>query len=335
MAVIQIKNLTFSYYGRQGDIFRDVSLMLDTTWKLGIIGRNGRGKTTFLKLLLREYEYQGEITAPVRFDYFPFEVKNPDRPFMDIAEEIAPGFEEWRLFLELSLLEVREEAVYRRFSTLSNGERTKLLLAALFLKEGGFPLIDEPTNHLDMKGREALSRYLNVKQGFIIVSHDRAFLDGCIDRVLSINKTDIELRRGNFSSWWENKLLRDRYELDENRRLEKDIDRLSEAAKRTESWAEKLERSKIGAHAADRGYIGHKSAKMMKRAIVTRTRAENAAEEKSKLLNNIETLDELSLSPLRHHSARLIEAKNLSISYGDRKVCQNISFSVYNRDLQI
>jgi len=93
----------------------------------------------------------------------------------------------------------------RPFSTLSFGERTKVMLAALFLKKNNFLLIDEPTNHLDMEGRAALADYLRTKKGFILVSHDRAFLDQCIDHVLSINRADIEVMKGNYTTWRENK----------------------------------------------------------------------------------------------------------------------------------
>ncbi|KGR74915.1 hypothetical protein CD33_14310 [Ureibacillus sinduriensis BLB-1 = JCM 15800] len=78
--------------------------------------------------------------------------------------------------------------MYRPFNLLSNGEQTKVLLAALFLNEGQFLLIDEPTNHLDTEGRRIVSDYLKKKRGFILISHDRNFLDGCVDHILSINR---------------------------------------------------------------------------------------------------------------------------------------------------
>ena len=119
---------------------------------------------------------------------------------------------------------------YRPFATLSPGEQTKVQLAALFLRENHFLLIDEPTNHLDQKGRQIVSNYLNSKKGFVLVSHDRVFLDGCIDHVLNINKTNIELQEGNFSSWYENKQRQDQYEQTQNERLRKEVGRLKETA---------------------------------------------------------------------------------------------------------
>ena len=92
MSLIQISHLTFAYDGSYDVIFEDVSFQLDTDWKLGFTGRNGRGKTTFLKLLLGKYEYQGKITSSVTFDYFPFEVAQKQRNTMEIIEELVPDF---------------------------------------------------------------------------------------------------------------------------------------------------------------------------------------------------------------------------------------------------
>ena len=160
-----------------------------------------------------KYEYSGTISASVDFEYFPYKVRDDSQNTIDVLGEIYPDFVYWQLQREMSLLEVDEDVLYRPFSTLSKGEQTKVLLSILFLKENSFLLIDEPTNHLDMRGRELVSRYLNRKKGFILVSHDRAFLDGCVDHILSINRANIEIQKGNFSSWLENKERQDKYEL--------------------------------------------------------------------------------------------------------------------------
>ena len=70
MSLISVHHLTFGYEGSYDTILEDVSFSLDTNWKTGLIGRNGRGKTTFLKLLMGEYSYEGSITASTAFDYF-------------------------------------------------------------------------------------------------------------------------------------------------------------------------------------------------------------------------------------------------------------------------
>ena len=158
MSLIQVQNLTFAYDGSYENIFENVSFQLDTNWRLGFTGRNGRGKTTFLNLLLGKYEYQGNITASVQFSYFPYAVEDPAALAVDVVERIHPDYEYWRLAKEMNGLQLDEELLYRPYDTLSNGERTKLQLAVLFSKENNFLLIDEPTNHLDVRGREQVSQ---------------------------------------------------------------------------------------------------------------------------------------------------------------------------------
>ncbi|RFB33149.1 Lsa family ABC-F type ribosomal protection protein [Brevibacillus sp. VP] len=332
MSLINVTNLTFAYDGSFDNIFENVSFQIDTDWKLGFTGRNGRGKTTFLNLLLGKYEYSGNISANVRFEYFPFLVENKEHNTLDVINDIFPDYLHWKLMRELSLLKVSEDVLYRPFDSLSNGEQTKVLLATLFLKENSFLLIDEPTNHLDMNARKLVSDYLNTKSGFILVSHDRSFLDNSVDHILSINKTNIEIQKGNFSDWWENKKRQDNFELAENEKLRKDIKRLSDSAKRTSNWSHEVEKTKNGTRNSgskvDKGYIGHKAAKMMKRSKAMEQRQQSAIDERSKLLKNIENPDSLKISQLDFHKNQLAELENVSIYYGAKMVCTDISFTI-------
>lgn len=364
MSIITVNDLTFSYDTHSDAIFEHVSFQIDTDWKLGFIGRNGRGKTTFLKLLQGEYEYSGSISASVSFDYFPFTIedeslkvkdimKNTIAPFARweremeecIHKEDAKSMEKYGTLLELyqkhdgyiidemiekeaGKLGVDSSVLSRHFSTLSFGERTKILLAALFLKKNNFLLIDEPTNHLDLEGRQILAEYLNQKKGFLLVSHDRAFLDACIDHVLSINRADIEVIKGNYSVWRQNRERQDQYELDRNEQLKKDINNLTDAARRAAGWSDQVEASKIGSHAADRGAIGHKAAKMMKRAKSIENRKLEAAEEKKGLLKNLEQIDSLKMNLLAFPNKTLIEAEDLSLFYGHREIASGINFTL-------
>lgn len=332
MSLINVANLTFAYEGSYDNIFENVSFQIDTDWKLGFTGRNGRGKTTFLNLLLGKYEYSGSISANVTFEYFPYEVEEQSNFTIDIIREISPNSEDWEIVKELSLLDMDYDTLYRQFYTLSKGEQTKALLAAMFLKEKSFLLIDEPTNHLDAEARQKLSDYLKKKKGFILISHDRSFLDNCVDHILSINKTNIEIQKGNFSSWWRNKELQDNFELAENEKLKKDINRLSSSAKRTSTWSDNVESSKFGTTNSgsklDKGYVGHKAAKMMKRAKNIESRQQNMIEEKSKLLKNIESNESLKLAPSKFHDKKLVELTDVTINYDDKIVCEGISFTI-------
>lgn len=90
MALITVQDLTFGYDGSYDNIFEHADFQIDTSWRLGFVGRNGRGKTTFLKLLMGKYEYRGSISAPVKFDYFPFSVRDEDELTATVLEKISP-----------------------------------------------------------------------------------------------------------------------------------------------------------------------------------------------------------------------------------------------------
>ena len=339
MPLINISHLTFAYEGSWDNIFEDVSFQIDTDWRLGFIGRNGRGKTTFLNLLMGKYEYKGNISSPVTFEYFPYRVPDKSLAAIELIGQINDHFQLWELERELGLLDMDTETLYRPFGTLSNGEQTKILLAAMFLKQTSFLLIDEPTNHLDTAARKLVGSYLKSKSGYILVSHDRSFLDHCTDHILSINKTNIEIQKGNFSSWWENRQRQDNFEVGQNEKLKKDIKRLKEAARRTAEWSDKAERTKIGFDPAAtekstgrRAFIGEKSRKMMKRSKNIEQRQQTAIEDKSQLLKNIDCADNLKIAPLMYHKNRMVELENVSVFYGEKRAFGDVSFSIGQGD---
>ena len=118
------------------------------------------------------------------------------------------------------------------------------------------------------------------------------------------------MQRGNFSSWWENKRQQDQLELEQNQRLKGEIRRLDQSARQKANWSDQVEKTKIGA--ADKGYVGHKAAKMMKRAKAVESRWEKAIQEKEKLLRNIEKVDPLVLRPLRYHVDSLVRLEKVT-----------------------
>ena len=332
MSLICVSDLSFTYEGSYEPIFENVSFQIDTDWKLGFTGRNGRGKTTFLHLLKGDYEYNGSITTNVDFDYFPFPILNQEIDTLEIILERMPEIEFWRLKKELGKLHVKEDVLYRSFDTLSYGEQTKVLLGALFVRENKFLLIDEPTNHLDLEGRKLLGEYLNQKKGFLLVSHDRAFLDSCVDHMLCINRTNIQVQKGNFSTWYENKERQDSFELAEQERLKKEIGRLKEASRQARGWGDQVESTKIGKkslnYERNRDYVGEKSRRMQQRRKNLERRQEQAIEEKRGLLKNLETAETLRLEPISYHKETLVSARELVPGYGNKMVCSPVSFEV-------
>ena len=340
MSQISVNNLTFCYEGSFDNIFENVSFSIDTNWKLGFVGRNGKGKTTFMHLLLGKYLYKGAISTNIKFDYFPYRIEDEQRSLaaVEFIEALKPGCETWRVICELDELGEEADILYRAYESLSPGEQAKILLAVLFSGENDFLLIDEPTNHLDQNARESVKKYLTSKRGFILVSHDRDLLDACIDHVLVLNRKTIEVQSGTFSSWWENKRRKDQFAVTENEKHLREIKKLRQAARRTAEWADKNESTKIGfdpvkehdRFLCTRAYIGSKTKKLQSRAKQTEKRLNREIEQKKGLLNDLESSVDLKLEPLLHHKNTIVNAKAYGLKYvgSEKPLFENLTFEI-------
>ena len=291
MPVININNLTFGYDGSEKTLFDDVTITLDTSWKLALAGRNGRGKTTFFKLLRGELPFGGTITGVPETILFPMDE--------------LPENEDWRVRKELNLMGADPDIMWRPMETLSGGERTKLMLANLFAADGIYPLIDEPTNHLDRQGREAVADYLSTKDGFILISHDRAFLDRCTDHTLVISKTGLELVSATYSVWWENNEQRMENERARNDQLKKEMSSIDAAMKKNAQWSAKAEVYKN-----------------------LEQRNERKLEEKQSLLKDLERTETLKITGTEHHNRMPVILKDITLKRYGEIVVEGFSLTV-------
>ncbi|MEG0806589.1 MAG: ATP-binding cassette domain-containing protein [Lachnospiraceae bacterium] len=337
MASIEVNNLSFSYPGSSDLVFKQVSFLVDTEWRLGIVGGNGKGKTTFLRLLQGEYEYSGLIrnTIPVKYCPGVIDVKNGQEMAVTVYGERYPGYELWRVIRELHSLEMVEDILYEPWKNLSPGEKTRIMLAFLFSYPDTYLLLDEPTNNLDEQTREVVKKYLQRKKSFILVSHERDVLDACVDHILAINRSSIEVCKGNFSTWYENKKNRDSFEIQTDSKLRKEIGRLEQAARESAEWANQIEQTKIGFNPVcedrwkdSRCYIGEKTRRMEKRKKNLENRAFREIEEKKALLKDVETEQDLKLFIQKGQKGTYIWADKIGIKYGEKTVCENVSFTV-------
>ena len=319
MSNIEITNLTFGY---SADLLFDAAnINVDDSWRLGLVGRNGRGKTTLLKLLLGQIDTEISVKSDKNFVYFPQKIKNPSNLTMFELQNLA-NFEQWELERELTLLNVNLDVLWRNFDSLSGGEQTKCLLAILFLEQSNFPLIDEPTNHLDLESRQIVANYLTKKSGFIVVSHDRNFLDLTTNHILAIERNDLQLYQGNFSVYEQEKNLRDAHETAENEKLKSSISRLKQTALEKRDWSNQRE-NVVGATFVDKKV----AKKQNQRAKSMEKRLDKAVSDKKKLLKNIEKIDDLTILNEKSHHKTLVKFDNVSLEFDD-KLFEPIKFDV-------
>lgn len=337
MSIIELKQLTFSYGNQEELLFDAVDLSIESTWKLGLMGRNGRGKTTLLKLLMGELPYQGSIRHQLHFGYFPQFIEDDTLLTYYVLEELFP-VEQWQIEREFNLLQLDLDLLWRPFNTLSGGEQTKALLALMFIDDSSYPLIDEPTNHLDIKGRKQVANYLKrKKQGFIVVSHDRSFVDEVIDHVLVIEKSQLILERGNFSTYEAQKKLRDEFEQAQNEKLRKEIGRLKQTAREKAEWSRSRETDKTKSsrgfidtenRRVNKGAIGADAARTMKRSKSIINRMESQISEKETLLKDIETIDTLTINFVPDYHQTILRAENFSLMYDGQLLFDPVSFEL-------
>lgn len=368
MSSIVLNSVTFYYTSPEEKLFDNLNLNISTDWKLGLIGRNGKGKTTLLNLINKSITpVKGTVHTDIDTNYFPYYPANIFDDTMNVIKEnVTPyAFLEAKMKLLTSKNDKKSMAEYgevlekyqelngyeidsmiekefddlgmssnllkREFSSLSGGEQTRSLLVSLFLKKDSFALIDEPTNHLDMEGRKVLGKYLSKKGGFILVSHDRYFLDLCIDHIVSINNNDVRVSKGNYSQWKYNADLEEEYEKRKSNKLKREIKSLAVAARKRRQWSDKKEKE-IKGSGIDKGFISHRSAKLMKRALNIESRVGKKLEEKKALLKNVEKERSLKLNEKSKSVKKLISISNAYLKLGNKVVLDDFSLTANEGD---
>lgn len=180
-------------------LFRGINVTLGREEKIALLGPNGVGKSTLLKCILNELEHEGtlEYGHQVNITYFAqnqAEKLDPSKTIYEIVDEIAVGEVRKDLRSILGAFLFSGEEIDKKVGVLSGGERTRLALCRLLLSPSNFLILDEPTNHLDIQSKEVLKQALVNYQGtFIVVSHDREFLDGLTNRIWDIDQQGLKI----------------------------------------------------------------------------------------------------------------------------------------------
>ena len=174
--------------------------------KWGIIGENGVGKSTLLKILQGQLPHVGKIrwAAQTKISYFEQESTNlhPAKTVMQEIHDRVPTWLDYDVRSLLGKVRITGEEVYKQVGVLSGGERAKVCFAVMMLEHGNILILDEPTNHLDISMKEVIEDAMKTFTGTILfVSHDRYLLDQVADHILEIKPTGVKTYIGGFQSW--------------------------------------------------------------------------------------------------------------------------------------
>lgn len=208
--VLELSQVGKSYDERQ--LFKNVSITIGRGEKIALLGPNGVGKSTLLKAIMGTIEHEGTVALGhnVSISYFAqdqAEKLDPKLSIFETVDQIAKGDLRKDLRSILGAFLFSGEDVDKKVSVLSGGERTRLALCCLLLSPSNFLILDEPTNHLDLQSKEVLKEALLHYEGtFIIVSHDREFVDGLSNRIWDIEKENILIHHFNLQEYLDYKL---------------------------------------------------------------------------------------------------------------------------------
>jgi ATP-binding cassette subfamily F protein 3 len=211
-------------------VFSGVNLLVERGEKVALVGRNGEGKTTLSKIIVGEIPYEeGETVVGynVKTGYF---AQNQDAlmdgndTVYDTLDKVAVGDIRSKLRDLLAAFLFRGEDIDKKVKVLSGGERSRLAMAKLMLEPYNLMVLDEPTNHMDMRSKDILKNALTAYNGtLIIVSHDREFLDGLVNKVYEFRDGMVKEHLGGIYEFLERRKLENLNELERKSELSKEI----------------------------------------------------------------------------------------------------------------
>ena len=206
--VLTVTGLSKSY---EHTLFSNIDFQIKRGEKVALIGNNGTGKTTILKIINGIVDAdEGEIRlgSNVEIGYYDQEQQNldPDKTLFDEIADAYPNLKETRIRNVLAAFLFTDDDVFKRIRDISGGERGRVSLAKLMLSNANFLILDEPTNHLDIMSKEILESAINSYTGTVLyVSHDRYFINKTASRILDLKNETILNYIGNYDYYLEKK----------------------------------------------------------------------------------------------------------------------------------
>ncbi|HCJ75906.1 MAG TPA: ABC transporter, partial [Roseburia sp.] len=206
--VLSVKGLSKSY---EHKLFSNIDFQIKRGEKVALIGNNGTGKTTILKIINGIVDADaGEIKlgSNVEIGYYDQEHQNldPDKTLFDEIADAYPNLKATKIRNVLAAFLFTDDDVFKRIRDISGGERGRVSLAKLMLSNANFLILDEPTNHLDIMSKEILESAINSYTGTVLyVSHDRYFINKTASRILDLKNETILNYIGNYDYYLEKK----------------------------------------------------------------------------------------------------------------------------------
>ena len=207
--VLTIEHLSKSFDNKP--LFKNLNLSIRRGEVVGLLGANGTGKTTLLKIINRHLRPDGgkiHYGAKVSIGYYDQEqhVLNDEKTIFDEISDAYPKLTNTRIRNVLAAFLFTGDRVFQKIGTLSGGEKGRVSLAKLMLSNANFLILDEPTNHLDIQSREILEDAINDYEGTVFyVSHDRYFINQTATRILDLSPEGIVNYKGNYTYYLEQK----------------------------------------------------------------------------------------------------------------------------------
>ena len=315
--MLKAEHLTMEY---ARPLFEDMNFILGNGEKVGLVGLNGCGKTTLLKIISgKEEPMEGEIhLVNEKIAYLPqtFSLKNEFEYLGMYMESLVDDIysDMWRVEKILNQLEFGEIDEYQHMSTLSPGQIMKLYLTKLLLDQPTILLLDEPTNHLDIHGITVFEKFVKLFSGIcIIISHDRMFLNNTIDTVFEIDEQKLNIYKGNYEDFINQKQerIKDRakeFHLQEQRR------------KKFEEMEKKIKKQGGG--------------KKQSRALgAVRKRMEREVLSNEINLYEETRISDISISGQVHGRKKILEIEELSFGYDkNMELLKNLELSIYGSE---
>lgn len=385
--MLQGDSIAFRFPDQTDFLFQDATFSVQLNGgspsRIGLVGPNGEGKTTLLRILTGELQAsQGRLLTPSeglslavqpqrlleesealtleQFLLEPLEEVTRLRDELELLEdrlatdtsqltrygEVQSRFEalggydlEARLDRVRSGLGIIEIPLERRMATLSSGQKTRAALARMLLTPSDVLLFDEPTNHLDREAIEWLEGVLaDSNRAFVVVSHDRAFLDRATNETWAVRGGIFESYPGNYSAYEAFREERNARIAHERSVQKTRVKRLENALRERAGWSMQRESQKMG-HGAkrtepkDRGFIGARSAAQMKRALAIRSRIEHELEKKKIEMPQVEDERILTFPTVRDAPGMMARLDDVVAGYGEGKVldCFNLEIGAGER----